>query len=71
MAVYFPPRTAVVSCILTRVIYTDSTVGLNVVISGRAVPENSRSSYSRRVFELGRIVSLVTARPPEYPSSLN
>ena len=37
----------------------------NIVFSGRAVP------YSRRVFKLGRILSLMTARQLEYPSSLN
>ena len=43
----------------------------SVVLSERVVPDNSRSSYSRRVFELGRIVSLMTARLLVYPSSLN
>ena len=35
----------------------------NVVLSRRVVPWNSRSSYSQRVFELGRVISFTTARP--------
>ena len=42
----------------------------SVVLSGRAVSENSRSSYSWRVFELGRVISLMTARPLDYHSRL-
>ena len=47
------------------------TLAANVVLSGKVVPENSRSSYPQRVFELGKIVSLMTTRPLENPSSLN
>ena len=43
----------------------------NLVLSGTVVSENSRSSYSRRVFELGKVVSLMTARHLENSSSLN
>ena len=41
------------------------------VLSGRVVPENSRSSYPQRVLGLRGVVSLMTARPLEYHSSLN
>ena len=33
------------------------------ILSGRIVPENSRSSYSWRVSDLGRVISLMKARP--------
>ena len=39
-----------------------------VVLSGRAVSENSRSSYS--VSELERIISPLNARPHDYHSRL-
>ena len=82
MALSFPPRTAVLACIVIRVVQTDSKVCIflpahslalaaDVVISGRVVLENSRSSYSRWVFDLEIILSLMTARRLEYPSNLN
>ena len=82
MVLYFPPRTAVLLCVLTRVMHMDSKVcafsptyslalAANIVRLERVVSENSRRSYSRRVFELGRIVSLLIVRPLEYPSNLN
>ena len=39
------------------------------VVSGR-VAANSRSSYSWRVFESGRVISLMTARPLKYRNNL-
>ena len=42
----------------------------NVVRSGRAVSEISRSSLSRQVFELGRVIPLMTAQPLEYHNNL-
>ena len=41
----------------------------SVVLSERVAPESSRSSYSRRLFELGRAISLTTARPFDYHNS--
>ena len=42
----------------------------SVVLSERVVSENSPISYSWRVFELGRVVSLMTARLLEYHNNL-
>ena len=44
-------------------------LAVRVVLPGRVVSENSCSSYLRRVFELGKIVSIMTARPLEYPNN--
>ena len=43
----------------------------SVILSGRIVPGNSRSSYPQPAFELGRVVLLMTPRPLESHSSLN
>ena len=42
----------------------------SIVLLGRAVSENSQSSYSWRVFELGRVISLMAARSLDYHSRL-
>ena len=76
----FPRELLVLSCILICDFQKKFTspsprielaLAANVVLSGRVVPKNSCNSYSWRVFELGRMVLLMTARQLEYPSKLN
>ena len=42
----------------------------SVVLSGRVVHESSRSSYSRRMFELGRVIPSMTVRPLDYSTTV-
>ena len=42
----------------------------SIVLSGRGVSENSRSSYLRRVFGSGTVISLMAAKPLDYYSKL-
>ena len=80
MALSFSRELFVVSCFWTcdfrtkfaspnpRVNYSALTA--SVVFSGRVVSEDSRSSYSWRVFELGRVISFTTARPLDHHSTI-
>ena len=42
----------------------------SIVHSGRVLSEMSRSRYSWQMFKLGRVISLMNARPLEYRNSL-
>ena len=42
----------------------------SIVLSGRGISENSRSSYLRRVFGLGELISLMAAKQLDYYSKL-
>ena len=43
----------------------------SVVLSGKLIPENLRSSYSLQVFELGRVTSFMTIRPLDYSTTID